>query len=346
MRPTVHDIARLAGVSLATVDRVLNDRPGVRPQTAAKVRRAVEESGFRRDRAAANLAKQRDSRFYFLVPDSQTGFMDELAAALAEAAIPAADDRIRIEHHPVPAFDPGAIAHAIDMLDPRHCHGIALMAPGDPLVIAATTQARARGIKIVTLIADLPVEARDHFVGIDHRAAGRTAGALMARFLPPSMNTEDDGLIIPLMATPDARDHTQRLAGFAAILAEARPNLRLAEPLLGRDQADDNKRLVTMALENTPDLAGLYSIGAGNRGVLAALQTRVARTRPVVLAHELTPTSRQALHEGHFDAVINQNAGHHVRSAIRVLRALLGDQDLVASQEALRIEIFIQENLP
>ncbi|MBW8788499.1 MAG: LacI family DNA-binding transcriptional regulator, partial [Rhizobium leguminosarum] len=37
MRPTVHDIAAAAGVSLATVDRVLNQRPGVRHVTREKV---------------------------------------------------------------------------------------------------------------------------------------------------------------------------------------------------------------------------------------------------------------------------------------------------------------------
>ena len=52
-RPTVHDIAREAGVSLATVDRVLNARPGVREKTIAKVRAAVERLGYVRDTYAA-----------------------------------------------------------------------------------------------------------------------------------------------------------------------------------------------------------------------------------------------------------------------------------------------------
>lgn len=57
MRPTVHDIAAAAGVSLATVDRVLNQRPGVRHVTREKVETAIRELGYIRDVAAANLAK-------------------------------------------------------------------------------------------------------------------------------------------------------------------------------------------------------------------------------------------------------------------------------------------------
>ena len=59
MKPTVHDIARLAGVSLATVDRVLNGRPGVRSVTRERVNEAIASLGYVRDLAAANLAKGR-----------------------------------------------------------------------------------------------------------------------------------------------------------------------------------------------------------------------------------------------------------------------------------------------
>ena len=55
MRPTVHDIAAAAGVSLATVDRVLNLRPGVRSVTRAKVEQAIERIGYVRDVAALAL---------------------------------------------------------------------------------------------------------------------------------------------------------------------------------------------------------------------------------------------------------------------------------------------------
>ena len=56
MRPTVNDIAKEAGVSLATVDRVLNDRPGVRAKTVRAVQDAIVQLGYVRDVAAANLA--------------------------------------------------------------------------------------------------------------------------------------------------------------------------------------------------------------------------------------------------------------------------------------------------
>jgi len=58
-RPTIHDVARRAGVSIGTVSRVLNVRGGVRPATRAKVIAAIEHLGYRPDRAARELSVRR-----------------------------------------------------------------------------------------------------------------------------------------------------------------------------------------------------------------------------------------------------------------------------------------------
>ena len=85
MRPTVHDIAEAAGVSLATVDRVLNRRPGVRAKTRAHVEEVIDRIGFIRDMAAANLAKGRVYPFVFIMPQGENSFMAELRAEIGEA---------------------------------------------------------------------------------------------------------------------------------------------------------------------------------------------------------------------------------------------------------------------
>jgi len=68
MRPTTKDLAKAAGVSRATVDRVLNERPGVQKKTIRAVNAAIEELGFVRNMSAANLAKGRVYRLLFLLP--------------------------------------------------------------------------------------------------------------------------------------------------------------------------------------------------------------------------------------------------------------------------------------
>ena len=60
----------------------------------------------------------------------------------------------------------------------------------------------------------------------------------------------------------------------------------------------------------------------------------------------LSDANRKALIRGTIDAVINQDPGHEVRSAIRVLIAKADNVPLIEAQERIRIDIFLRDNLP
>ncbi|WP_027487849.1 LacI family DNA-binding transcriptional regulator [Allorhizobium undicola] len=338
MKPTVHDIAAQAGVSLATVDRVLNARPGVRAATREKVEKAIAALGYVRDVSAANLAKGRVYRFVFLLPDNDNSFMRLLRAEVSEAAARAARERIQIECRTLPPFDAQALVAALTRLGAEKPDGVALVAVDDPCVGLAVAELAEAGIAVVTLVSDLPGSRRNHFAGIDNHAAGRTAASLLGRFLETG-----PGEIAIIAGSLLVRDHRERAEGFQAVMRADFPHLSLRPVLEGRDEPERVAALVTALLAERPALAGIYSLGAGNRGLLRALGSGV---RPAIIVHELTPTSREALQAGLIDAVLNQDAGHEVRSAIRVLKALADGAAVVAGQERIRIEIFLKDNLP
>src|SRR6478752_4816382 len=81
---TLRDIAHQAGVSLATVDRVLHNRPGVRPDTVRRVREAIERNSFQPHVAAAELARGRVRRFAFVMPSGPNLFMQQIQDYLGE----------------------------------------------------------------------------------------------------------------------------------------------------------------------------------------------------------------------------------------------------------------------
>lgn len=62
MTMTLKQIAKLAGVSCSTVSRVINNRPGVRPQTRERVLQIVSEYGYEPDPMARSLAFQRSRK--------------------------------------------------------------------------------------------------------------------------------------------------------------------------------------------------------------------------------------------------------------------------------------------
>jgi len=123
------------------------------------------------------------------------------------------------------------------------------------------------------------------------------------------------------------------------------PAWRLLEPIEGFDATEWTRPLVAGLLESQPRLAGLYSIGAGNRGIDDALRASGRATEIVWICHELTPQAREALLSGVVDAVINQDAGHEVRSSIRLAMAYLTGERVIESQERIRIEVFLRDNM-
>jgi LacI family transcriptional regulator len=339
-RPTVHDIAKEAGVSLATVDRVLNARPGVREKTIAKVQEAVARLGYVRDTYAANLARQRQYRLAFILPDGPSQFAQSLKAALQEAYAAQIADRTLLKTIRVPMEDPHAIVRTLQALNEAHLDGIALMVPETPQVRDAVARLKDAGVAVVTLVSDLPNSRRDFFIGINSVAAGRTAGSLMGRFV------RGEGEILVVTNSMRARDSVERRLGFDEVMARDFPELTVLPSVEAHDDPARMERILGEVLARRTRLRGVYSMGSGNTTLLAALRASGRAGELVVIAHELTPATRAALIDGEIDAVIAQNVGHLVRSSLRVLRNLCDDLPIYEAQERLRIEVVLRENLP
>lgn len=339
-KPTVHDIAREAGVSLATVDRVMNARPGVRQNTIAKVQDAVSRLGYVRDASAANLSRKRRYKFAFLLPGGTGQFASTLKTAVREAAKSQIADRVVVKVHEIPAHDPHAIVRILRNLASRDLDGVAIMAQETPQVRDAIARLKEKGTAIVALVSDLPNAPCANFVGIDNLAAGRTAGLLMGRFLPQK------GEILVVTNSMQSRDSLERRLGFDSVLASEFPSLSALPSIESFDDPDRVWQIVRDAVRLRPALAGVYSMGLGNGPLLAALRDSCSLKDLIVLAHELTPTTRQALLDNEIAAVIMQDVGHLVRSAMRILRAVCDQQPIFDAQERIRIEVILRENLP
>jgi LacI family transcriptional regulator len=340
-RSTIADVARTAGVSIATVDRVLNRRPGVRGITVERVTQAVEALGYRPDPYASRLARGVSYRFAIILPMGHNVFMQALAEQAERMAATLLAPRGQVSLHRVDVFDPAALSEATLRLGLAH-DGLAMIALDAPPVHAAIDAVTEAGKPVITLVSDAPASRRWHFVGIDNTAAGRTAGALMGRFLGSGRH----GPVALVLGSEALRDHRERAAGFRAVLEAEYPGLALLPAIIGRDQDELSRQQVSALLGRTPDLAGLYNVGAGLPGVVQAL-AEAGRSRDVVLiGHELTAASRIALEAGSLAAVLHQDPGHEIRSALRLLMAAVSGDPIIAEQERIGIDIFIRENLP
>ena len=338
-RATVHDVAREAGVSLATVDRVLNARPGVRQKTIDKVEAAVEKLNFSRDMSASMLARSRDIRITFIMPEGTNQFMENLAAAIKHQSRQVAAERIYIGTSFVRAFDSAAFARQLGDLNPENCDCAIVVATDNDVSRDAINDAQKRGVPVMTLVSDLPGSARRRFIGIDNRAAGRTAGALMGRFCGGS------GTIGLIVGSLDLADHRDRYEGFREIIHQEFPRMRLIGPEEGFDEPGMTGACVSSLVADHADLSGIYSMGAGNSGLVEALEVTARAGQLHVIAHELTTSTRAALKAGTLDVVLDQNPEGEIRAAIAAAKqlALHAKRDFLG--EPIEIGIFLRDNL-
>lgn len=165
--PTLEDVARLAGVSHQTVSRVVNDYPHIRPEVRERVRRAIEQLGYRRNIVARNLARRRSDVIGVVVAElTQVG----PAAALegVERAARAAGYGVAV----VVLSEPGAagMSAALTSLSERAVDGIVVVAPED--VEARAVRLAWRGTPIVTVT---PSPDTDGSVAVDTRRGARMA---------------------------------------------------------------------------------------------------------------------------------------------------------------------------
>ncbi|MDR2455609.1 MAG: LacI family DNA-binding transcriptional regulator, partial [Deltaproteobacteria bacterium] len=161
-KATIIDVAEAAGVSSATVDRVLNGRAGVRPETVAKVRTAILRLNYK------PAAEKRAQRLLFIIREGRNTFMVQLLEAVDDLALRLKEEGVYVEKRLVDDFDPVSAAKALDEVSPLDWDGVAAVVPDLPLVRQAVDSCVGRGVKVVSLVSDLPSSARYRFIGIDN----------------------------------------------------------------------------------------------------------------------------------------------------------------------------------
>lgn len=206
-RATIRDIADLAGVSIATVSRVLNDRPDVAPGTRETVLQVVREHGFSTNRGARGLSSGRTGMIGLTLPLVADAYFGPMLSGASEALYEQ-DMRIVLcptqhEHDRevslLARLMRGTTDGAILMLPEESADELlSLQRQGYPFVIVDPHERPPEGIPCVSAMhAAGAKQATEHLLALGHRRIGAIAG-------PPGWYATEE-----------------RLIGFRAALAEA-----------------------------------------------------------------------------------------------------------------------------
>jgi LacI family transcriptional regulator len=340
----MEEVAERAEVSLATVDRVLNGRSGVRAATVQRVMGAAADLGYVTQPEAYNALAPKPLKLAFLIPEGSNRFLRMLGDLIGYSQDHWAPFNVRCQAEYIESFNPEALARAL-LRHGKKCDGIAFMALEHPLVREAVAELAAQGVPTVTLISDLSNSQRAAYVGLDNRAAGRTAAYLIARFMGP-LALGTTAKVAMIAGSLSYRAHEEREAGFLHLFQEDYPGVHVVGAREGQDDADKNYRQARALLEHHADLAGIYNIGGGAEGIGRAIKEADMARKPVFIGHGLTPDTRALLIDGTLDAVITQNPQGAVMNCVRIFANLRDGREPHSGTEQVRSQVIFRENLP
>ena len=342
-RPTIADLARAAGVSVSTVDRVLNGRNPVRPATAERVLTAAEAIGFH----ATGILRQRlgadrpERTLGFLLQQPSRTFYRRLGEALTEATktSPAIRGRAVVEF--LDDLTPGSVSARLLKLG-KHVDAIAVVTADHPLVTGAIDRLHAAGVPVVALISDLTAQSRAGYVGLDNRKLGRTAAWAISNI------GKRPGKVAIFVGSH--RYLCQEIAemSFRTYFREHAPEFHLLETLTSLEDARYAYENTLDLLKRHSDLVGLYVAGGGIRGVMQALRDQgdAVPRGLVTIGQELMEETRAGLIDGIVKLILSHPLRLLAETTIgAMLRAIEAAGREPATQITLPFDIYTVENI-
>jgi LacI family transcriptional regulator len=158
-------------------------------------------------------------------------------------------------------------------------------------------------------------------------------------------SSQTPGSVLVIADSMQSRDSLERRLGFDEVVNSDFPMLRVLPSLETYGDPERTERVIRNSFDNHLRISGVYILSSEARVPLEAVARQSSQSKPIIIAHERTPFTETALLSDKIDALITQDTGHLVRSALRVLRARVDGREILASQEKIRIEILLKENL-
>jgi LacI family transcriptional regulator len=344
-RPSIEEIARLSRVSKATVDRVLHGRAGVHPRTRDKVDQALvrlEEAyqnlSLQALGSASTSAFQGPQQFGFIIQSGQA-FTDSLLAAVEGQQNRNRERALQLECHR--ADSDQAVLETIKRLS-EGVDGLAIICKNIAPILNELKCLRQAGKPVLAVVSDLEPEARSAYLGIDNRAAGKVAAYLMGRHL----EERADAQVAVVVGSFSYRCHEDREIGFRSLMRQLFAGVEVLEVIKGEDSSEATYDAARKLLEARPNIAGVYNVAGGNRGLTRALSEFDRARRPIYITHELNQVTEPLLRAQQIDYLITQDLDELVRRTLQLLQEATGKDRELRDLNPLPIRLLTQFNIP
>lgn len=332
MRPKIADIAKAAGVSVASVNRFLSRPTSVKASAAAKISDALDSAGYPVGRSTSGKHIG-TVRLAFLLPLGTGPYGLPLSYAIRQRAeLSHRDTEVIVEHfgaHDCLAklvLELAATFHAICI-----CSGV------DALLSDAFAHAQDKGVGIFAIGS--PQAENIRYFGIDHWKVGRTAAWLFENLCRKA------GPIGAILGAYRCLDHEMQEAGLRSYFRESDKSFNLMEPWLTGTNAQLTEEAADHLLSPDMNLAGIYASGGAVPALLRAHRRQDGRRDIVVLTSDAFEEARPALIDGVITASLSPPLDQIAVEALSLMEAHALGLDTAAPRVTVRPILYTLENI-
>lgn len=314
MAITIRQIAVVAGVSRGTVDRVLHNRSGVKPEIAEHVRNIAKELGFEPNRAGKLLASRKQPlQIGCFLPCEGNAFFDDVIKGLLTAEAEHSDFGVSLLLEKARGYDADEHIAAIRRLLDAGCAALCVSTIDTARIRTFIDEIIASGIPVVTINTDLTKTKRLCYIGCDYLSGGNTAAGLLSLVSRKRCN------LLIVTGSLKIKGHNERVQGFAQTLRKKKIDYRLIDIFESLDDDDHAYQMTLQTLRACPEVDCVYIAAAGVAGVCRAIVELGREKDLFVLSFDATPSTLQLLREGVIDFTICQQPEEQGYHAVRIL---------------------------
>lgn len=332
--PTMKEIARLAGVSIGTVDRVLHHRGRVSAENVAKINSIVAERGYRPNVFASRLSGGTGVKTVgILMPDldQDFGYWRLIEEGMRRAALELEPLHVDVRFLGFDRNSPDACAAAFEALMAEGVQALAL-APIHSRVLRPLVEALEPGLPLVFFDTDMDCERGHCFVGQDPWQGGALAGKLLALTVEPTR------ALVLVRFDEDDEHLQQRSKGFEASAKSAGRSVLVLEQKLS-DPLERRRADTALFLARHPQAGGLF---VPNASVGQYATPSLGRR---IVGYDLIPGNVAALREGRLDFLLSQRPEVMGYEAVRQLSRAVLFREPLPPKLTLPLDVVLKENL-
>ncbi len=299
--PSIKEIADIVGVSRGTVDRVLNNRGGVKPETEARIRRVLESMNYKPNQAGKILAAKRknlkfgiifryDNPRYQITSFVRRKAMDFQAYGIETTLLEADID------------DPQSYVRAFEELESIGVFGIIVMPVDHPLVIRKMKQLQEKGITIIVI--DRMLDGIDCFASIvsDFTRCGELIGRMLG------LITGKNGHTAIITFPPGREQADRRLQALRKTLDQNFPDICILETLYTNDDTINGYTMTRKLLKKYPDLDSVFINATSVSGVCRAIEESGRKIKVLCFDSAVLPEIHDLVERGVISVIIDQRS--------------------------------------